>query len=145
MVLPSRYMFQQGNLNRLPSEKTPMLHNLQISIKVLLASAEINSVIKQKQRNYSKKQKVEIASRSPQIQKSLLKDKYIEQSSISSIWLKKDSSWLGSFRKSKIKIQKCYNSQLHELPENLMNLMYQMLFLLCDKTIPKLDSNSPTI
>ena len=106
---------------------------------------KINSVIKQKQRNYSKKQKVETASRSPQIQKSLLKDKYIEQSSISSIWLKKDSSWLGSFRKSKIKIQKCYNSQLHELPENLMNLMYQMLFLLCDKTVPKSDSNSPAI
>ena len=40
MVLPSKYMFQQGNLNRLPSKKTPMLHNLQISIKVLLASAK---------------------------------------------------------------------------------------------------------
>ena len=40
MVLPSRYIFLQGNLNRLPSEKTPMLHNLQISIKVLLASTE---------------------------------------------------------------------------------------------------------
>ena len=138
-------MFQLGNLNRLPSKKTPMLHNLQISIKVLFASAENRSVIKQKQRSYSKKQKEEIASRSPQIQKSLLKDKYIEQSSISSIWLKKDSSWLGSFRKRKIKIQKCYSSQLHKLPKNLMNLMYQMLFLLCDKIVPKSDSNSPTI
>ena len=67
------------------------------------------------------------------------------QSSISSIWLKKNSSWLGSFRKSKIKIQQCYSSQLHELLENLMNLMYQMLFLLCDKIVPKSDSNSPAI
>ena len=106
---------------------------------------KIDSVIKQKQSSYSKKKKKESSFGLPQIQKSLFKDKYIEQSSISSIWLKKDSSWFGSFRKSKIKIQKCYSSQLHKLPKNLMNLMYQMLFLLSDKIVPKSDSNSPAI
>ena len=57
MVLPSRYMFQQGNLNRLPSEKTPMLHNLQIFIKVLLASTENRQCHKTKAKQLFKKKK----------------------------------------------------------------------------------------
>ena len=57
MVLPSRYMFQLGNLNRLPSKKTPMLHNLQISIKVLFASAENRSVIKKSKEVIQKNKK----------------------------------------------------------------------------------------